>query len=376
MERSPWHRPVSDRAEDYIAADAERAWAGSTSGWASSSPRSPRSGSSARCRSRGTPSPTACCTAGASVVLAETLGSIGSAMHAHPDRIAVGVDINATHHRAAHRRDRHRRRHPDPPGPHPGDLGDRGHRRAGQAGLHLTDHLRPGARRPVRLRRAARRPARRCERRAASTWVSCRPPTARCRAGRLRGELGADGMGGRDPEDRLRAESQPGHEPVALPGARRRRGGDVADAALLGEGRPAASIRCRPTPRRRKRGSTCGEMRLHRGVEVEQAQRSRCAGRSAPAGSPSCSATTIRSSADASTRARILARSACRCSGSARLSESAQSSARNATSSAVAGRTDTAERFTSTPPSPVLPSDRPTRQCRPRPGSVVRSCRD
>ena len=38
---------------------------------------------------------------GASVVLAETLGSIGSAMHAFPDRIAVGIDINATHHRSA-----------------------------------------------------------------------------------------------------------------------------------------------------------------------------------------------------------------------------------------------------------------------------------
>lgn len=38
---------------------------------------------------------------GASVVLAETLGSIGSALHAYPDRIAVGVDINATHHRSA-----------------------------------------------------------------------------------------------------------------------------------------------------------------------------------------------------------------------------------------------------------------------------------
>ncbi|WP_423804963.1 hotdog fold thioesterase [Nocardioides salarius] len=38
---------------------------------------------------------------GASVVLAETLGSIGSAVHAHPDRVAVGVDINATHHRSA-----------------------------------------------------------------------------------------------------------------------------------------------------------------------------------------------------------------------------------------------------------------------------------
>lgn len=38
---------------------------------------------------------------GASVVLAESLGSIGSALHALPDRIAVGVDINATHHRSA-----------------------------------------------------------------------------------------------------------------------------------------------------------------------------------------------------------------------------------------------------------------------------------
>lgn len=38
---------------------------------------------------------------GASVVLAETLGSIGSAIAAAPDRIAVGVDISATHHRSA-----------------------------------------------------------------------------------------------------------------------------------------------------------------------------------------------------------------------------------------------------------------------------------
>jgi 1,4-dihydroxy-2-naphthoyl-CoA hydrolase len=38
---------------------------------------------------------------GASVVLAETLGSVGSGIHAYPDRLSVGVDINATHHRAA-----------------------------------------------------------------------------------------------------------------------------------------------------------------------------------------------------------------------------------------------------------------------------------
>jgi 1,4-dihydroxy-2-naphthoyl-CoA hydrolase len=37
---------------------------------------------------------------GASCVLAESLGSLGAAMHAGPDRIAVGVEISATHHRA------------------------------------------------------------------------------------------------------------------------------------------------------------------------------------------------------------------------------------------------------------------------------------
>ena len=37
---------------------------------------------------------------GASVVLAESLGSLGSAIHAYPGRVPVGVDINATHHRA------------------------------------------------------------------------------------------------------------------------------------------------------------------------------------------------------------------------------------------------------------------------------------
>ena len=37
---------------------------------------------------------------GASCVLVETLGSIGAAAHAQPSRVAVGVDINATHHRS------------------------------------------------------------------------------------------------------------------------------------------------------------------------------------------------------------------------------------------------------------------------------------
>jgi uncharacterized protein (TIGR00369 family) len=37
---------------------------------------------------------------GASCVLAESLGSVGANLHAHPTAIAVGVDINATHHRS------------------------------------------------------------------------------------------------------------------------------------------------------------------------------------------------------------------------------------------------------------------------------------
>ncbi len=36
---------------------------------------------------------------GASCVLAETLGSLGSALHAGPERITVGIEISATHHR-------------------------------------------------------------------------------------------------------------------------------------------------------------------------------------------------------------------------------------------------------------------------------------
>jgi 1,4-dihydroxy-2-naphthoyl-CoA hydrolase len=38
---------------------------------------------------------------GASCVLAESLGSLGSALQAGPDRFTVGIEINATHHRSA-----------------------------------------------------------------------------------------------------------------------------------------------------------------------------------------------------------------------------------------------------------------------------------
>ncbi|MFE0377491.1 PaaI family thioesterase [Streptomyces inhibens] len=38
---------------------------------------------------------------GASAVLAETLGSVGSMLHGGPTKLAVGVDLNCTHHRSA-----------------------------------------------------------------------------------------------------------------------------------------------------------------------------------------------------------------------------------------------------------------------------------
>ncbi|MEY3103335.1 MAG: PaaI family thioesterase [Actinobacteria bacterium] len=38
---------------------------------------------------------------GANVVLAESLGSVGTQLHAGPSRRIVGVDINATHHKSA-----------------------------------------------------------------------------------------------------------------------------------------------------------------------------------------------------------------------------------------------------------------------------------
>ena len=38
---------------------------------------------------------------GASCVLAETLASMGSALHAGPNGMAVGIEINATHHASA-----------------------------------------------------------------------------------------------------------------------------------------------------------------------------------------------------------------------------------------------------------------------------------
>lgn len=38
---------------------------------------------------------------GANVVLAESLGSLAAALHAGPEKAPVGIEISATHHRAA-----------------------------------------------------------------------------------------------------------------------------------------------------------------------------------------------------------------------------------------------------------------------------------
>ncbi|WP_106187740.1 PaaI family thioesterase [Umezawaea tangerina] len=38
---------------------------------------------------------------GATASLAETLGSVAAALHAAPDRVALGLELSCTHHRAA-----------------------------------------------------------------------------------------------------------------------------------------------------------------------------------------------------------------------------------------------------------------------------------
>lgn len=54
----------------------------------------------ARMPVRGNTQPYGLLHGGASAALAETVGSLAAATHAGPGRIAVGVDLNATHHRA------------------------------------------------------------------------------------------------------------------------------------------------------------------------------------------------------------------------------------------------------------------------------------
>jgi len=53
-----------------------------------------------RCPVEGNTQPIGLWHGGASCVMAETLGSLGATAHALPTKFAVGVDINATHHRS------------------------------------------------------------------------------------------------------------------------------------------------------------------------------------------------------------------------------------------------------------------------------------
>ena len=90
-----------DAADDLLGADAAATWVGSTSGWAIELVEITAERVVATMPVEGNTQPYGLLHGGASVVLAETLGSVGSAIHGYPDRVPVGVDINATHHRAA-----------------------------------------------------------------------------------------------------------------------------------------------------------------------------------------------------------------------------------------------------------------------------------
>ena len=163
---------------------------------------------------------------GARVVLAETLGSIGAASCTPgPDGSAVGLDINATHHRAARAgvvtgtATAAQRR------PHARQLRRRRHRRATAGGSaprgspaccatrarRLTlGRPRSGSAGDLRAGRGARAPepagrARRCEHGRATPAGACSPASLRWSVG-----------GRRDPAHRLGGEAETGEEAVGL----------------------------------------------------------------------------------------------------------------------------------------------------------------
>ena len=280
---------------------------------------------------------------GASVVLAETLGSIGSAMHAHPDRLSVGVDINATHHRAA------------TSGTvtavataiHLGrtmatyEVVDQ--RRTRQARVHVADHLRadPDVAGDVDLSGRAF---------AAQDAPAGQHPvelsTAAGRSGPQGLQLGADGVGRRHAQDRLGAEPEPRDEPVSV--AR------LADRGWRPRARSRAPRRRRrpppSAPGRHRGGGTaegpCGEMACTTGSRLSGV---RVAVRRwiAPANWPSYSATTMRSSVAASACLMMWLRSSVCSRTSARRRTSDQSSASRGASSSLTGRNWTGDLFIS-----------------------------
>ena len=214
---------------------------------------------------------------GASVVLAETLGSIGSAIHAYPQKIAVGVDINATHHRSA------------TSGLVTGvataiHLG----RSSTSYDVVITDERGKRvctSRITCALLDAARAEGRQPGTRSRRTRRAARTRSMRWRLVRGVGHLaclrqpGPYGAGGRRAQHRLRGEGQPRHEPV---GVARLRGGrrlHVGDAALLGEAagrlheRAAHALAAEPREDVRRHGQHGRlevERREGRGLEVDR----------------------------------------------------------------------------------------------------------
>ena len=85
---------------------------------------------------------------GVSALLAESAASIGATRAVWPDEVAVGIELNCSHLRAARRRDADRDRDAAAQGPAPARLGRRPHRRGRatdlRGALHAGDH--PAAR--------------------------------------------------------------------------------------------------------------------------------------------------------------------------------------------------------------------------------------
>ena len=77
---------------------------------------------------------------GAYVVLGESLGSMHANFHAGPGRLAVGIDINATHTRSATSGNVTGVCTPHPPRPQPHGARDRRDRRSGPPLLDDPDH--------------------------------------------------------------------------------------------------------------------------------------------------------------------------------------------------------------------------------------------
>ncbi len=181
---------------------------------------------------------------GASVVLAESLGSIGAAINAHPDRGRGRRRHQRDPPPLGHLRHRHRRRHPGPPGPDEARAGRSSSATSGASGSAP----------PASPARSSPASASGCS--AAPAWTvlgrvgGLRPPqrapggedlpelaaAAAVQAGALRDQTRADRVGRRHPQDRLRPEGESCHEPVAVARSGRRRGRQAATTELLGVG--------------------------------------------------------------------------------------------------------------------------------------------